>query len=400
MTPAQAAHRESGPVGPSEAAGRVRDWLEARRDEMIDWVERLARLESPSSDPGSQDPVFAVLAAELAERGFRTRRLRGRATGGALWASRRGRERGRPRQLLLGHVDTVWPRGSLETLPLRREGERLSGPGVYDMKGGLTQMVFALRALEALGLAPALEPVVLLNADEEIGSPETGRHVRRLAPFAERAFVMEPSLGPEGRLKTARKGVGRFRLRVVGRAAHAGLDPEAGVSAILELSHVIQHLQALADRERGVTVNVGVVEGGLGPNVVAPEARARVEARVLSAADAGRVEAAIRALPPTLPGARIEVEGGFAKAPMEPTPRNRALFERARSHAAALGFELGEGTAGGASDGNTTSLFTATLDGLGAVGGGAHAPDEFLDTGRLAERAALLALLLVSPPAA
>jgi glutamate carboxypeptidase len=211
--------------------------------------------------------------------------------------------------------------------------------------------------------------------------------------------VLEPSLGPEGRLKTGRKGVGQFIVTVRGRAAHAGLEPERGASAVLELSHVIQRLHALADPARGIAINVGVVSGGLRGNVVAPEARAEVDVRVLWEADAPALEAAIRGLAPTVPGTRLEVTGAIDRPPLTATPANLFLWRTAEAAAHQLGLGLGHGTAGGASDGNTTSRTTATLDGLGAVGGGAHSLDEHVELARMPERAALLALLLLTPVA-
>jgi glutamate carboxypeptidase len=267
------------------------------------------------------------------------------------------------------------------------------------MKAGLVQALYALRALRALGHAPTVTPVLLVNADEEIGSRSSAPWIRRLARLAVRALVLEPAFGPRGALKTARKGVGQFTVRVRGRAAHAGLDPAAGVSAILELSHQVQRLFALNDPRHGVTVNVGTIDGGLRPNVVAPEASAVVDVRVPTVAAGRRVEAAIRALAPVQPGVAIQVEGGIERPPMEATPRNRRLWQTARRAGATLGLALEQVSVGGASDGNFTSLYTATLDGLGAVGDGAHATDEYVARGRLAERAALLALLVLAPHA-
>lgn len=382
------------------AAADITGWLRAERESLLGFLERLARTESPSASAAAQEPAFALLAEALRGLGFQTRRLTGRSSGGALFARPRVRPRGRPLQLLLGHVDTVWPEGTLAAMPVSREGDRLSGPGVYDMKGGLAQMVFALRALAALGLEPPVMPLLLVNADEEIGSRESTRHIRRLARLAERAYVLEPSLGAEGRLKTARKGIGRFTLTVKGRAAHAGLNPEAGASAILELAHQVQRLFALNDPAAGVTVNVGMIDGGINPNVVAPESRAIIDVRVPSHAEAERIGRALGALTPVTPGVQLGVEGGFGRPPMEPTPASRALWERARARGLELGLELGEAAVGGASDGNTTSQYTATLDGLGPVGDGAHAQHEHLSVSALLERTALLALLLLEPPLA
>jgi glutamate carboxypeptidase len=287
--------------------------------------------------------------------------------------------------------------GTIEQMPFALHEGHVRGPGVYDMKAGLVQLVAALEALDALGLAPPLVPVVFVNTDEEIGSAESGRWIAWLARAAERAFVLEPALGPEGQLKTARKGVGKFHVVVRGRGSHAGLAPEEGASAILELSHVIQQLHALSDLAAGISVNVGMIEGGQRPNVVAPEARAVVDVRVPTAEAARRVEAEILTIEATTPRATVEITGGIGRPPLERTPRNRRLWAQAQEAARCLGLDLTEGTAGGGSDGNTTSLYTATLDGLGAVGDGAHAAHEFAVLDRMDERAALLALLLLAP---
>jgi glutamate carboxypeptidase len=368
-----------------------------RRDQFLSVLESLCRAESPSLDAHRQQAVHAVLAANLDALGYAVRELPGVRSGGHLYARPRRRNRGAGVQLLLGHYDTVWPAGTLATMPFGFEGDRARGPGVYDMKGGLAQIVVALASLRGLAIEPELTPIVLVNADEEIGSRESGRYVRRLARIADRALVLEPSLGIEGRLKTERKGVARYTVVVHGRAAHAGLDPGAGASAILELSHVIQALFALNDPARGITVNVGTIDGGLRPNVVAAESRAVVDVRARSAADAERVDASIRQLQPVTPGTSLSIEGGPGRPPLEPTPRNQALFETAQALGQHLGMTLGGGTAGGGSDGSTASLHTATLDGLGPVGDGAHAAHEYIEIGPTLDRAALLALLLVAP---
>jgi glutamate carboxypeptidase len=381
-------------------AQQILTHLHDRTPEMTALLVDLARLESPSLDAASQEPVFARLAAELEGAGFRVRRLPGRQTGGQLWAvprDRQYRRRGAPVQLLLGHCDTVWPRGTVERMPVEIRDGRLTGPGVYDMKAGLVQGIFALRALRDLGLAPAVTPAFFIDSDEEIGSLESIPRLERVARRVRRVFVLEPSLGPEGRLKTRRKGSLRFTIRIQGRAAHSGLDPEKGASAILELSRVIQRLYELADPARGITVNVGVVAGGLRANVVAPEARAELDVRVLATEDALRLERTILDLAPLTPGTVLEVIGGIDRPPLEATPGNRVLWEAARRRAEELGIPLAEGTAGGASDGSLTSRFVPTLDGLGAVGDGAHALHEHVLVDRMPERAALLALLLLEP---
>jgi glutamate carboxypeptidase len=365
---------------------------------MQDLLARWAAIESPSREPTTQREIFAAIGSELEALDFRTRLMGGRHSGGSLYARPRERIRGQGLQLLLGHCDTVWPQSTLADMPVEVDGERMRGPGVYDMKAGLVQMVFALRALRELRVPAPLTPLVFVNSDEEIGSRESTATIRRLARTVARTFVLEPSLGLEGQLKTARKGVGRFTIRVRGKAAHAGLDPDGGISAILELSHVVQQLFALNDVERGVSVNVGTIEGGIGANVIAPESSAVVDVRVLTQEDADRIERSILSLEPTTPGAKLEIDGRIGRPPMERTLGNQALFETAREIGATLGVELAEATAGGGSDGNTTSRFGPTLDGLGGVGDGAHASHEFVFIEKLSERAALLALLLLAVP--
>jgi len=364
---------------------------------MYEALERLVAAESPSQDPASQADVQAALTQELEANGFRVRRLPGRETGGHLLAVPRDRSRNKPLQALIGHCDTVWPRGTLRSMPITIRAGRMTGPGIYDMKGGLVLMIFALRAIAKQGLEPEVMPVVFVNSDEEIGSGESRRTVERLAKIADRILVLEPAMGETGALKTARKGVGQFRIRVSGRAAHAGLEPDKGVSAILELSHVVQKLFALNDPESGVTVNVGTIDGGMRPNVVAPESTADVDVRVLTTQQAREVEAAIRSFEPETPGAALRVEGEVDIPPLERTPRNRLLWRRAQAVARELDLDLEECLAGGGSDGNVASLYAPTLDGLGPVGAGAHAVHEFIELESMVERGTLLALLLLEP---
>ncbi|MCG8652600.1 MAG: M20/M25/M40 family metallo-hydrolase, partial [Pirellulales bacterium] len=238
-------------------ARKILEYLIAHREDMVELLIRYACLESPSRVPASQSAMFQGVSDKLDDLGFRCRRISGRRTGGQLLAIPRDDRRGTARQLIVGHVDTVWPRGTLETMPVRSRGGKVSGPGVYDMKAGIVQALFALQAIRDLGLTAEVTPLFFLNSDEEIGSPESTQNLLRLAKIVDRALVVEPSLGSQGLLKTARKGVGRFTVKVLGRSAHAGLDPDKGISAILELSHVIQHLFGLNDPQAGTTVNVG-----------------------------------------------------------------------------------------------------------------------------------------------
>jgi glutamate carboxypeptidase len=282
-------------------------------------------------------------------------------------------------------------------MPVRRESDSLYGPGVFDMKAGLVQMIYALRAMTELKLPAPATCKVVINSDEEIGSPDSTPLIRSLARRAERAFILEPAFGPSGKLKTARKAVASFTMTIKGRAAHAGVSPEEGRSAILELSHQIQRLFALNDAARGITVNVGTIAGGTRSNVIAAEVRATIDVRVRTLEDGKAVESQIRGLTPVHPDTVLHVDGGFHHPPMEPVERNQALWRLAQDAGRRLGLELEQAAVGGASDGNTTSQYTATLDGLGAVGDGAHASHEQVQLPRLVERAALLVLLLMAP---
>lgn len=382
----------------SKLADGVVSYLEDHKNQMLAALEALVRAESPTGVAEAQAEVQERLSRLLEVLDYRVMHVPEPASGGHLYARPRERTPGRPVQLLVGHVDTVWPRGTLDTMPFEVEGNEVRGPGVFDMKGGLVQMLFSLAALRRVGADLDVTPIVFLNSDEERGSPTSRRHLRRLARCGDRAFVMEPALGLEGKLKTARKGGGRFVVHITGESAHAGLDPEGGSSAILELSHVVQALHDLNDPEAGISVNVGTIGGGTEPNVIAEAGRAEVDVRVETREQAREIEDAIRALESTTPGTSLSIEGGFGRMPMEPTRGSRRLWNRACTAAEVLGIELDEGTSGGVSDANTISQFTATLDGLGAVGDGAHAEHEFCYVDKMIERSALLGLLLAQPP--
>ena len=299
---------------------------------------------------------------------------------------------------MLGHCDTVWEKGTILNMPIDQDEFTITGPGIFDMKAGLTQIIYSLRIIRDLKLNCPVTPVVIINSDEEIGSKESEKAIISLSKIAERAFVLEPPLGINGKLKTARKGIGRFTLTVTGKPAHAGLNPDKGVSAIVELSYHIQHLFSLNNFEKGITVNVGMIEGGTSANVIAAESRAVIDVRVHNKEDAAFISKEILSLKPIDKDIELLVEGYFGRPPMERTNRNQKLWRMAKGQGELLGLELEESTAGGGSDGNTTSLFTATLDGLGTIGDGAHARHEFIFTDKLIERTALLTILLTAKP--
>jgi glutamate carboxypeptidase len=381
----------------ADYADQLINHIRQQEPEMIALIRHLVDAESPSARPESHCLVVSILNEALSSIGYKVSTPTPNGSYRHIYARRRQRSKNTGAQLLLGHFDTVWPLGTVARRPFTVDGNIIRGPGVFDMKGGLAQIVFALKSIRELDLPLSIEPVVFLNADEEIGSRTSRRYVSALARRAERVFVLEPSMGEEGAIKTERKGIGRFTITVHGKAAHAGLDPEGGASAILELSHVIQTLFAMNDADKGISVNVGTVDGGLQPNVIAPHSQAVVDVRVPTIADGQKISEEIYGIEPVTPGVRLSVEGRIGRPAMEMTPRNEALWKEAKALGQELGIELDHGRAGGGSDGNITSQYTATLDGLGPVGHGAHAEHEFLYVDRTLERTALLALLLLSP---
>ncbi|MDX1314108.1 MAG: M20 family metallopeptidase, partial [Eudoraea sp.] len=373
-------------------------FLKVHEDEMREFLRDLVSIESPSHTIEAQHIILEFLRERFEALGFYAVHVPGKKTGGYLYARPHNRDKNRPIQLLIGHCDTVWPKGTIKEMPLSYEKGKMKGPGVYDMKAGLAQMFYALAAIYSMPLTVDVEPVVVINSDEEIGSWESTGIIKRLAQIADRAFILEPPLGLDGKLKTARKGIGRFTISVKGKAAHAGLDPTKGINAIVELSHQVQQLYAMNDHVRGITVNVGTIEGGISPNTVAPMSKAVVDVRVLSEVDGVYITKKIKSLKPQLQDVELTIEGGIGRPPMEKTPRNQELWRIARRRGEELGLKLEEATAGGGSDANTTSLYTASLDGLGTPGDGAHALHEFIFEKKLLERTALLTLLLLTEP--
>jgi glutamate carboxypeptidase len=384
-----------GPAG-GAVASQVHARLEGSREEMTRLLGDLVAIESPSDDPQGLrqmadhlrqlfDPFGEVVEHRLTPAG---------PTHLVVSVPGRGQEE-LAHALVLGHYDTVWDRGTLDRIPFAVDGlGRVTGPGCFDMKGGIALLYFALRELRALGRSPRRPVTILLTGDEEIGTPGSRSLIEQVADGAGMAYVLEPPL-PGGVLKTARKGSVICQLRIEGRAAHSGLDPHRGASAIVELAHQIHTLTGLSDPDRGTTVNVGVVRGGTRLNVVAAHAEAEVHTRVATKDEAGRIVQALAELRPVLPGTEVAVDIEPARPPMERTPESDRLFGRARSIAATIGIELDQGMAGGGSDGNlVAALGVPVLDGLGPDGDGAHADDEHVLSATMPSRAALLAGLL------
>jgi len=367
--------------------------IEAQRPWMVNLLQRLVEQESPSDDPASINLANA-LVAETAMPFCGTVKTHKQKKFGDIMELRFGPARSRQKPvLLLGHLDTVWPLGTLKTMPFREANGRLLGPGVLDMKAGV---VMALTALSCLHTFNLTRPVtLLLNSDEEIGSPVSRAITERLAQRSSAVFVLEPAQGLA--YKTARKGVGQYNLHVTGVAAHSGVDFASGHSAVLELAKLVQTVSNFTDLSKKRTVNCGVLHGGTRSNVVAAEARAEVDVRIAKASDAARVDRLFRSLKVTDPACRLEVTGGINRPPMERAAGTIALFKRARKLATELGFPLDEAATGGASDGNfTAALGVPTLDGMGAVGEGAHAPHESILIEHLVPRTALLAAMIAT----
>ena len=354
-------------------------------EELVGLLRELVELESPTEDSEGIRTLGARVSTELEALGGDVR-----SVGDHLRADFEGE--GQP-LLVLGHLDTVWPRGTLARLPFRIEGDRAYGPGVYDMKAGI---VILLAALSETG--PRRRALrIFLTADEEAGSPTGKPLIEEAAAGVSAALVVEPAL-PDGGLKTARKGLGRFRLEISGVAAHSGTNAGQGASAIVELARQVLRLEALNDESRGISVNVGVVAGGTRDNVVAAEASAQIDVRIASAADVAPLELALRTLEPALEETSLSLSGGWTRPPLERSDSSAALFARAREHGQALSLDLREGSSGGGSDGNLVgALGIPVLDGLGPLGGGAHGDDEHVLLDSLPSRVALLARLLADP---
>jgi glutamate carboxypeptidase len=375
----------------------VLQFARAQREKIIALIQALVEVESPSRDAAAGQRFLDLFSDVVAPLGkFRILR------GGHLRCEfdLPGRRK-RGQILALGHYDTVWPAGTLATMPFRRAKGRLWGPGVLDMKAGLAFFVFAMRALRELEIAVPHRVVLQVNADEEVGSESSRAFTEQAARQSKAVLVLEPGTGLEGRLKTARKGVGTYQIRVHGVAAHAGVDFSAGASAVVELARQIDRVAEFTDLSRGVTVNPGVVAGGTRSNVIAAEAHAEVDFRISRLKDAAPLEKKFRSLRPVDKRCRIEVTGGLNRPPMERTPGVVALFRLAQQVGRELGVRVEESSTGGGSDGNfTAALGVPTLDGLGAVGEGAHASHESILIDRIADRTALLAKLVARIPAA
>jgi len=372
-------------------------FLKPRLQEMLSVLRQFVTAESPSLEKAAADHCCGVIAEEWWKRDLRVERIAQKHHGDILRIGHSANTHRAASQLLvLGHYDTVYSTGTLAKMPFRISGGKAYGPGTFDMKAGIVQALFALHALRQCNVTLHKRAVFLWTSDEEIGSESSRKIIESEARRSDAVFVLEPSFGPRGLLKTARKGVGSAELVVHGRASHAGLAPQEGINAIHELAAQIARIESWNDLRRGVTINADIVEGGTRTNVIAERARAVLDLRALTISDMRKLERHLHALRPIHRGARLEISGGFDRAPLE-RKASAALFARAKSLAKQMNLPLGECTAGGGSDGNlTAALGIPTLDGLGAVGDGAHSSNEHVLVNTIAARAALLAALLAA----
>jgi len=373
------------------------DWFQRHQTELIEWIQGLVEIESPSDDPAAVNRAVDYVVNHEEQYSV-VERVKVDGYGDVLRLDYELPGSGEGQLLGLGHLDTVYPHGTLAKMPFRQADGRLWGPGVFDMKTGDAYFLFALRALRELNI-PCKRGrfVVLLNPDEEVGSPASKPFTEREALKSAAVFVNEGALGLDGKVKTARKGGGTFRIQVQGVASHAGLDFESGASAVVEIARQIERIAGWTDLRAGITLNPGVVRGGTTTNVVAEEAFCAVDVRVPRVDQARELEARFSALEPFDKRTRVTVTGGLKRPPMERTEGVAKLYELARGLAAELGVELGEASVGGGSDGNlTAALGVPTLDGLGAIGEGAHSERESILVDRMADRAALVAKLIAA----
>jgi glutamate carboxypeptidase len=370
-------------------------YCESALDALVHCLRQAVEIESPSLNPAAIDRMANFFAAELSKRGAKVQLLSHATAGSALVAEFWGGAGGRKPLLLLGHLDTVWEIGTLAEMPFQVREGRAYGPGIYDMKSGIVCGLWAVQALTAMKITPPGPVRFFLNADEEVSSMAFRDDLLAEARGARAVLVLEPAAA-QGAVKTSRKGVGEFQITVRGRAAHAGINPSAGVNAISELARQIPRIEKLARPKHGLTVNVNVIQGGTRVNVIPELAVARVDVRVPTALDRKKIEKQMLALAPIHPQAKLEITGGVNRPPMERKMAS-ALFRKARELGRQMGLELKEASTGGGSDGNfTAALGIPTLDGLGGTGDGAHARHEHVVLCELPQRAALLAALLAT----
>lgn len=364
-------------------------YIHQQEEEYLDLFRQIIELESPTYRKDKVDELVDFIENYLKEQGVKITRIKDSKFGDHLvgeWGD------GEEQIMFLGHIDTVWDVGTIEEIPFHvDENGRITGPGTYDMKGGVFQGLYAIKVMNELNLKPKYKVIFIINTDEEVGTPNSRAVIEEYAKQCKYVLCAEPANYPDGVVKTSRKGAARFELEITGIAAHSGADPYDGVSAIHEFAHQVVYLESLADKEKGTTINVGTVQGGIRPNVIAPSLRAEIDVRVTMMSEADRVIPLIKNLKPINPRAKVKVTGGLNRYPMERTPEIADLFHKIQAIAKEQGFDLSETSSGGGSDANiTAALGVPSICGMGVVGSGAHSVDEHCLLKYIPQRIALL----------
>jgi len=374
---------------------KIRETVSNHEEWFVSRLKKYVEVESPTDDIIQNRKLLNTIAADFREFDFDVEWRESVLSAGQL-ICRLSSSDSEIDQLMIGHADTVWPVGTLEKMPWSVEGNVIRGPGVYDMKSGIVMMQLAIKVMKEFELSPKLRPIVMITSDEETGSKDSWDEIEKIAKSVNRVFVPEPSMGMEGKIKTERKGSGRYHITVKGKEAHSGVEPEKGVSAVVEMAHIIRKLDVLNDYEKGISLNVGLISGGKAVNIVPGDCSIQVDFRYMNKSEGEEIDKKIKNFTAELKGAEISIEGGLRRPPVVKNERNQKLWKLAQECAEKLGLQIEEALSGGGSDGSITSQFTATLDGLGAVGEGAHSPTEKILVDETLERSALLTALLLS----
>jgi len=374
---------------------KIRETVSDHKEWFIQRLKKYVEAESPTDDFIQNRKLLHAIAEDFKELDYQVEWKESVLSAGQI-ICRPEKSELQEDQLLIGHADTVWPVGTLDKMPWKIDNNVIRGPGVYDMKAGIVMMQLSIKIMKELDLKPNLRPVVMITSDEETGSRDSWDEIEKIAQSVNRVFVPEPSMGLEGKIKTERKGSGRYQIKVKGEEAHSGVEPEKGASAIVEMAHIIQKIDDLNDYENGISLNVGLISGGKAVNIVPGDCSIEVDLRYMEKSDGEEIDEKIKSFKSELKETEIIIEGGLRRPPVVKNERNQKLWKLAQKCAQELDLKVEEGLSGGGSDGSITSQFTATLDGMGAVGEGAHSPSEKILVDETLNRAALLTAMLIS----
>ncbi|MFO7800619.1 M20/M25/M40 family metallo-hydrolase [Rhodohalobacter sp.] len=374
---------------------KIREKVSERKDWFVDRLKKYVEAESPTDDFIQNRKLLHSIAEDFKELDYQVEWKESVLSAGQIICRPENSEL-QEDQLLIGHADTVWPVGTLDKMPWKIDDNVIRGPGVYDMKAGIVMMQLAVKIMKELDLKSKFRPVVMITSDEETGSRDSWNEIEKIAQSVNRVFVPEPSIGLEGKIKTERKGSGRYQIKVTGKEAHSGVEPEKGASAIVEMAHIIQKVDELNDYENGISLNVGLISGGKAVNIVPGECIIQVDLRYMKKSDGEEIDDKVKSIKPVLRKTEVKVDGGLRRPPVVKNEKNQKLWKLAQNCAQELDLKIEEGSSGGGSDGSITSQFTATIDGMGAVGEGAHSPSEKILINETLDRAALLTAMVAS----